>query len=279
MLVYLNGAFLPADQARISPFDRGFLFGDGVYEVVRYFNRRPVRLRPHIERLARSMREIQLTGFDAELLGPVGEELLLREELSDASIYWQVTRGVEATRRHVPAREMTPTVFAYAESTPSLDECREPRRMKAILYDDIRWGRGDIKSISLLGGLLGKLAARDAGGDEAIFHRDGLLTEGGATNVIVVDRAGIARTPPLAGAGRILDGITRGLVLEVAPEIRVEPIRVDSLGSSREVLLIGTRTFVGSVIELEGQRVGEGIPGPFARELNRRLVARLRAEA
>lgn len=280
MLVYLNGEFLDATEARISVFDRGFLFGDAVYEVTRFYDGRGLRLEHHLDRLRRSLDAIHITAFDVGALQRVSFELLDRTGMRDASVYWQVSRGVQPEgRRHLPKGPISaPTVFAWAEPELSLDECETLRPMKAIARPDTRWWRCDIKSTNLLANLLLKMEAAACGADEAIQHLDGLITEGASTNILVVTESGEIATPPLNHPKPILPGITRRLALDACPEIIERPIALEELLDAREIVLVGTRTMMAPVVELDGAAVGEGTIGPVARRLAEQTFALARRE-
>src|SRR5690606_8133242 len=166
MPVYLNGRFVEPQDATISVMDRGFLFGDAVYEVIRYFEGCPIDLAGHTERMDRSLRECGIEGFDPSVMGPVGEELLERHGWRDAAVYWQVSRGVAPERDHLPPDGLIPTVFATASKMPDLHECRRLRGIAAITHPDVRWRRCDIKSTNLLPNVMAKVQARDSGASE-----------------------------------------------------------------------------------------------------------------
>jgi len=154
-MVYLNGEFVSAAEARVSVFDRGFLFGDAVYEVLRYFDGKPFAMDLHIQRLHRTLGEVRLAHFRAEEIIRLGDELLARNDLRDACVYWQITRGTGPGRSHLPPADLRPTVFGCADPTPPLSECLVPPEVAAALHEDWRWARCDIKSTNLLANILG----------------------------------------------------------------------------------------------------------------------------
>lgn len=261
---YLNGEYLPLREARISPLDRGFLFADGVYEVLPAWNGQPFRFTEHFDRLDRSLREIRLAPpltrdeWRALLTG-----LIERNGRADMYLYVQVTRGAEYGRNHVFPAETRPTVFAMASPLPVFTEAQRRSGLAAITVEDFRWGRCDIKSIALLPNILMKQAARDAGADEAIIVRDGQVLEGASTSVLaVID--GELRTPP--DSRRILPGTTRDVALELARDgfrFRMAEITVGELARADEIWIAAATRDVLPVTRLDGCPVGSGRPGPL----------------
>lgn len=276
-IVFLDGAYLPLDLARISPEDRGFLFGDGVYESLRYYpvpagtiaTRGIFELDRHLDRLARSLRGVRLEGVDIARVATVAGELLERNALRehDATIYVQITRGA-APRTHVfPGAQARPTVYAIARKFEAPVEKWE-HGIEVALVDDVRWGRCDVKSIALLANVLASEEARERGASEAVFVREGEITEGAHTAVaFVVD--GCVRTHP--ETSRILPSVTRALVLELCASLGIavdeRPLRRDELRSAQEMMVLGTTTEVMPVVRVEGEAVGDGAPGPVTRRI------------
>lgn len=292
VIVYLNGDLLPRDRARVSVFDRGFVFGDGVYEGLRAVPReagggggaatRIVGLRGHEERMAEGLREARID-WDVRRIGPESERLLAANFMLDAFVYWQVTRGTPGAgapvRQRVPPKDMTPTVFAYCSAQPAVESCVMPVAKSAVTMRDIRWEMGRLKSISLMGNVWCAMHADAAGADDAILLRggaEGLVGEGLATNVVVVTREGEVCTPALESVP-ILAGVTRAILLRERPEIRERAVRASELRDAREIMLIGTTTMVASVTRLDGRPVGDGTPGPVAFSLLRTLVDAIRS--
>lgn len=284
MLIYLNGAYLEKAAARVSVDDRGFLFGDGVYEVTRALRGQLFAGERHLQRLERGMKELELRwpdGLDGAGLTAVSERLLRDNDLAtgDAMVYVQITRGGEGTpRQHVfPGPTTPPTVYVAASRFTPPDDVRA-RGAAAITVPDQRWGRCDLKTIQLLPNVLAKQRAAAAGAYDALQVRDGIMTEGAHTNAFaVLDR--VVRTHP-AGP-HILSGITREIVLEVAAEVGLstseEPIRAVDLSRATEVFLTGTTTDVMPVVRLDGKPVGTARPGPVSLQLQARLRERLHA--
>ncbi len=287
MHLHLNGKLVPASEAAISPLDRGFLFGDGVYEGLRAVpapggGAHVFAMNRHLDRLRASLREVAIA-FDPAPLVPWTAELLAAEGLTDAFVYWQVTRGTpgpdDPPRSRIPPAGLTPTVMGYCSPQPPLSSFAAPPCRRAVTLEDIRWRRGDIKSISLMGNILLTMQAAAAGVDDAIFITPaGLVGEGIATNVILAFADGRIATPAFDSAP-LLGGITRAILLEAAPEIEQRPIRAGELAEASEVILIGTTTMVTSVTELDGRPVGGGVPGPVARRLLGLLLGTIRRES
>lgn len=276
--VYLNGEFIPAVEARVSVFDRGFLFGDAVYEVIRYFDGHPFAMDLHVGRLHRTLGEVRFSHFKAEEIIRLGEELLARNDRRDACIYWQISRGAGQGRAHVPPADMRPTVFGCVDPTPPLAECVEPAEMSASLHEDWRWARCDIKSTNLLPNILGKLAAADRGAQEVIFHRAGRVSEGGSTSVLVA-LDGRLVTPPIDDPDlSILHGITRRVIARLpGAEVIERPVTVGELRGACEIILAGTRTLLAAVTSLDGRPVGSGRAGPIVTALLARFVEAIRS--
>jgi len=265
--VYLNGNYLPLEEAKISPLDRGFLFGDGIYEVIPSYRGIPFLLDAHLERLRRSLSEIRL----ADPLGGTAWRVMLERLLElnpggDRGIYLQVTRGV-APRDHAFPAPTAATVFAMVNPIrPPSPETLE-QGVGAVLLPDERWGRCDIKAITLLANVLMRQTAVEQGAVEAILLRDGRLTEGAASNVFVV-HDGVVRTPPLDHG--ILPGITRrfvlGLLAAHGSPVFEETISESDLRTADEVWLTSSTKEILAVTRLNGQPVGSGYPGPVWRQ-------------
>lgn len=289
MIVHLNGHLLPVDEARISPLDRGFVFGDGLYEGLRAAaidgRTHVVGLDRHIERMRGGLAECGIE-FDPRGLRQATYDLLEANSMRDAFVYWQVTRGTprpgDPPRTRVPRKGMTPTVFGYCAPQPPLVSFSEPPRKTAVTLEDIRWTLGHIKSISLMGNIVLTMRADAAGAEEAIFVRSGLVGEGTATNVLLAidnERGGREVVTPALDCVPILRGVTRTILLEADPAIVERPIRVHELARASEVMVIGSTTMVTSIVRLDGRIVGEGRPGPEAARLLRLLLDAIRREA
>lgn len=272
--VYLNGEFVPPDRARVSVFDRGFVFGDGVYEVIPVFGGRLFRLEHHLARLERSLAAIRMESpLDAADWEAVFARLVRENGHGDQSIYLQVTRGV-APRDHAFPAGVRPTVFAYAQALKYPEPAAVAQGVAAVTAADIRWLRCDIKAIALLANALLRQQAIDRGAAEAILIRDGLVTEGAASNIFVVSQ-GTLITPP--NGPFILPGITRDLVLELAHAhgipAREEPLAEAALYTADEIWMTSSTREILSVTRLNDRPVGSGRPGP----LHARLFALYKA--
>lgn len=261
---YLNGEYLPLEAARVSVLDRGFLFGDGVYEVIPVYAGRPFRLGPHLDRLERSLAETRIRNPHARDEWEVILNGLIARGGGDAlALYLQVTRGV-AKRDHAFPEDVTPTVFAMVNVMPSLPEGLLEHGASAVVRDDLRWHRCDIKAITLLANVLMRQSAADEGATEAILVRDGLVTEGAATNLFMV-RKGVIVTPPKGPL--LLPGITRDFVLELAHteglRCQERDIPEAELREADEVWLTSSTKEVLPVTTLDRAPVGDGRPGPM----------------
>lgn len=277
--VYWCGRFLPRDQATMDVEDRGVLFGDGVYEVVRYYGGRSLAMAAHVARLRGSLAAMALPQMpDIEQLEAISDELVRRNGCPDAKVYWQVTRG-PWPRDHVIPRQAQPTLLVMASSSSTLEQVAAATPARAILAPDIRWGRCSAKTLMLLPAVLARTQARDAGADEAILHRHGTVTEGSATNVLIV-RDGEVWTHPADDF--ILHGVTRAITLDLARGLGL-PVRercyhVSELLTADEVLISGTTTHVRAVVSVDGRAVAGGQPGPVARRLLAALVEHIRGQ-
>lgn len=281
--VYLNGEFLPLERARVSVMDRGFLFGDGVYEVIPAYGGRLFRLHHHLRRLDNSLAAIRMDNplsdgdWEAAL-----QRLVAQHPGRDLGVYLQVTRGPADKRDHVIPATVTPTVFAMANPVDPPDPALAERGVSAVTLDDIRWRLCHIKATTLLANVLLRQQARDEGAVEAILVRDGEVTEGAASNLFIVSE-GLLLTPPKGP--HLLPGITRDLILELAAEAGI-PCAEASIGMAQleaadEIWLTSSTREVLPVTRLNGAAVGAGVPGPLWRhmaELYQAYKARLRAE-
>lgn len=268
LTIYLNGQYVPYAQASIPVEDRAFLLADGIYEMIRVYGGRPFGMDGHLKRLARSARELRMPEPDLVEIERAALELLRTNNLSEATIYIQVSRGAYTPRTHAfPSGPITPSTLIIARSFKANEKLWETG-IKAVTVPDQRWARCDIKSVSLLPNVLAKQKAVDAGAGEAIFVRDGFAIEGSSSNFFaVID--GEIRTYPACNF--ILCGITRNAVLDVARSlgytIREEGIPVDALDRCSEMWVTSTTQEVMPIVEIDGRKVGEGRPGPVATAL------------
>jgi D-alanine transaminase len=271
VLVYLNGEYVPMEEARVSVDDRGFLFADGVYEVVRIYAGRPYELEEHLARLLRGLTALDMDYRDTGALERIARRLVQENDVSGAGyIYVQVTRG-SAPRKHAfPPTGTPPTVYVAARPyTPHPDSFFDDG-VQVITVPDTRWSRCDIKSISLLPNILANQAAKAAGAFEAVLVRDGVVTEGSHSNVWGV-RDGRLVTYP--ASNYILAGMTRATVFRLAADLGIEAaegtILAEELPDLDEVFLTGTTTEVMPVVAVDGREIVDGEPGPITRRLVR----------
>ncbi len=273
MIAYFNGRFLPKEEITLSPDDRAFLFGDGVYEVVRAYGGKLFQLPAHLERLRRSLREVQLSEAIATEMGQVAPQLLAQNGLTngDATVYIEVTRGAAPRKHAFPGADTAPTVYAAASPFTPVAE-KYIKGVKIILVPDIRWARCDIKAVSLLPNVLANQQAHASGAEEAVFVRDGAITEGTHTNFAAVF-GGQLVTAPLTHY--ILDGITRQVVLGLCRNlgipVREYPILAEDFPETEEMMILGTTTEVMPVVQVNDAPVGRGAPGPVTLKLYQAL--------
>ncbi|GHD66982.1 D-amino acid aminotransferase [Jeongeupia chitinilytica] len=265
LTAYLNGRFAPLGDLSVPVLDRGFLFGDGVYEMIPVYSRKPFRLDPHLERLAASLAAIRIANPHTQAeWRRIIETLVRHQPFDDQSIYLQVTRGVAYPRNHAFPAEATPTVFLLADPLRTPLPAQVVSGIAAVTQADVRWLRCDIKAISLLANVLARQGAVDAGVAETVLLRDGLLIEGSASNIFVV-RDGMLLAPPPSHL--MLTGITYDLVLELAARHgmphQVREITEAELRSADEIWLTSSSKEVLAIVTLDGTPVGNGAPGPI----------------
>jgi D-alanine transaminase len=283
-IIHLAGEYLPTHEARVDVDDRGFLFGDGVYEAMRAVDGFFIERDAHLLRLQRGLAGLEFQPHPAVDSATLTSTCLRLLELNDlreghALVYLQVTRGVAQRSHHFPIGPVQPTVYASATRFSPPRELQE-NGAAAITQDDQRWKRCDLKTINLLPNVLAKQHAREAGAIEAILLRDRVVTEGSHTNVFAV-LDGVVRTHPRTA--EILHGVTREVVLSLAYEagLPVEERAIDAseLPVAEEVFLTGTTTDLIPITQIDGRPVGSGSPGPVARTLLERYLAFMRDAA
>ena len=267
--VYLNGEFLPIAEARVPVLDRGFIFGDGVYEVVPVYGRVPFRWDQHRARLSRSLERIRIADpMDGEGWRALVDALVARHPWDDQFVYLQVTRGV-AKRDHAFPAGIAPTVFGMSSPLAPVPAEMVERGVPAITLPDERWLNCDVKSTSLLGNVLAKQAAVDAGAFECVMFRDGLLTEGSSSNIWVVSEGRVLAPPP---DRRILQGVRYGLLESLATDeglpFELRPITRAEVDAADELMLTSATREVLPITRLDGRPVGDGVPGPVFRRLH-----------
>ncbi len=275
-IAYVNGRYVPHAEAAVHIEDRGYQFGDGVYEVCEVRDGALIDETRHLARLARSLRELRIRRpMSDAALKVVLRETIRRNRVRDGIVYLQVTRGVARRDHYFPPESVAPALVLTARSSDRAKvEATAAAGASVITLPENRWPRVDIKSIGLLPNVLAKQQARDAGAREAWFvDADGFVTEGGSTNAWIVTAAGAIVTRP-ADAG-ILRGVTRATVFDMARElgltIEERAFSVDEAKAAREAFITAATTIVTSVIAIDGAPVGDGAPGPVARELRRRF--------
>jgi D-alanine transaminase len=268
-LANINGTAIPLAEAKVSALDRGFLFGDAVYEVLRVYQGRPWLANEHFHRLARSLEAIRIRGVDLDRLSCRMADTIAAGPFREATVYIQITRGT-APRTHVFPADVTPLEFLYVQEFH--DHYAEARRIGApvITQPDIRWGRCDVKSTNLLANVLAIQAAKEAGCREALLYLpDGTLTEGTHSSFFAV-RDGAILTAP--NSNDILPGITRGLVLRLSHRagipVKEQILKRSDMDHVAELFLTGTTSEVLPVVRVDGMPIGDGRPGPITRRLH-----------
>jgi D-alanine transaminase len=268
-IVYLNGKFMPVEDAHIPVLDRGFIFGDGVYEVIPVYSRHPFRLAEHLHRLQHSLDRVRIANpySDAEWARLAGE-IIERNAGEDQSVYLQVTRGV-AKRDHAFPKGVQPTVFMMSNPLVTPAPALVESGVACISAQDYRWLNCDIKSVSLLGNCLLRQLSADAGAAETILFRDGRLTEASASNVFIV-RDGVVLTPPQDNL--VLPGITCDVVIEIARarefQLEVRPVSEAEVRGADEIWITSSTKEVLAVTTFDGKPVGDGKPGPLFRRMH-----------
>ncbi len=278
-IAYFNGNFLPTEQIHISPDDRGFLFADGVYEVIRWYEGFFYDMEGHMTRLKRSMREIRLEWPDVDTFPAVAQELITRNSLGNLPVfvYLQVTRGVSKRSHAFPSPGIAPTVYAFARSfNPEKDLLS--KGIKTILLEDTRWTRCDIKSVSLLPNILSFQKAIECGSLECIFIRDNIITECAHSNVFFVINNVLTTHPE---SEKVLTGITRKNVLRLAREAGIKvsetALPANRLSEISEAFVTNTLDEITPVISIDNKPVGKGIPGPVTKLLHEKFEAEIEA--
>ncbi|MEM9795971.1 MAG: D-amino-acid transaminase [Pseudomonadota bacterium] len=268
-IVYVNGDYVPEDQAKISVFDRGFLFADGVYEVTSVLDGKLIDFAGHAARLRRSLGELDMESpVTEEALLEIHRELVARNGIEDGLVYLQITRGA-ADRDFAFPDEATPTIVLFTQSKPGLSDSAASRDgIKVVSIPDRRWGRRDIKTVQLLYPSMGKMMAKAEGADDAWMVEDGHVTEGTSNNAYIVKGNTIV-TRHLGE--EILHGITRAAVLRMAREAQMKveerAFTIEEAKEADEAFITSASSFVTPVVQIDGQSVGGGTPGRVARRL------------
>ncbi len=267
-IVFLNGAYVERKKASISPDDRGFIFADGIYEVTKFYHGKPFRMADHLERLKRSLKEIDIEYEHVSELETISLTLLEKNNLlnTHAGVYWQISRGAHSRVHHFPC-DIKPTLYAFAFPLPSAEE-KLRKGIKVIVQEDIRWKRCDIKSVSLLPNTMLYNEAVKKGAGESILVRDGYVTEATHSGLFTV-KNGVLITRPLSNL--ILPSITRKVVLEICAEnqflVEEKLFTEAELKEMDEVFICGTGSEILPVVEVDDVRIGNGEPGPVTRKI------------
>lgn len=280
-IVFLNGSFLPPEDAKVPIMDRGFLFADGVYEGVGVLGGRLVDNEAHLERLERSLREVRIDNpYSRNEWTRLEQELVRRNGMMEGFLYLQITRGV-AERDFFFPNDVTPTVMMFTQAKAIADTPAARDGIAVITVPDQRWERRDIKSISLLAQVLAKQAAKEAGAQEAWMVEDGYVTEGGSSSGFIVTKAGSIVVRPLSHA--ILPGITRQSLLRLSKEggIPLEERRftVEEAYDAAEAFLTSASNFVLPIVSIDGRTIGDGKPGPITQRLRQFYLQMAREQA
>nr|WP_325250082.1 D-amino-acid transaminase [Amylibacter sp.] len=278
--VYLNGEYLPENEAKVSIFDRGFLMADGVYEVTSVLDGKLLEFEGHLKRLERSLSELDMDkpeGFD-DLL-EIHRELVKRNDVDQGGVYLQITRGA-ADRDFVFPKDAKPTLVLFTQSKPLLDNPSAQNGISVIFADDIRWGRRDIKTVQLLYPSMCKMMAKAAGADDAWLVEDGFITEGSSNNAYIVKGNKII-TRGLSND--ILHGITRASLLKYAAEAQMEieerNFTPDEARDADEAFISSASTFVMPVVKVDGGEIGDGKPGSVSKRLREIYIDESRKRA
>ena len=282
--VYVNGEYLPEDQAKVSIFDRGFLMADGVYEVTSVLDGKLIAFDGHAERLTRSMNELDMRApATTEELLEIHRELVRLNDITDGLIYLQVTRGSDGDRDFAfPDPETTaPSLVLFTQSKPGLADNPAARDgIRVISIEDIRWGRRDIKTVQLLYPSMGKMMAKKAGVEDAWMVEDGFVTEGTSNNAYIVKDGKIVTRET---SSDILHGITRKAVLELAREAQMQVeernFTIEEAQQADEAFVTSASAFVTPVVEIDGAMIGAGTPGKLAPRLREIYLEEMRKTA
>ncbi|WP_411352146.1 D-amino-acid transaminase [Leisingera aquaemixtae] len=281
--VYVNGEYLPEGEAKVSIFDRGFLFADAVYEVTSVLDGKLIDFDGHAVRLERSLKELDMASpCSKEELLEIHRKLVELNGIEEGLVYLQVTRGSDGDRDFVfPSADTPPSLVLFTQNKPGLaDSPAAQKGAKVISIEDIRWGRRDIKTVQLLYPSMGKMMAKKAGCDDAWLVEDGYVTEGTSNNTYYVKNGKIV-TRPLSND--ILHGITRAAVLRLAAEAQMEIeerlFTIEEAKEADEAFTTSASAFVMPVVEIDGVQLGDGTPGPIAKRLREIYLEESRKKA
>jgi D-alanine transaminase len=281
-IAYVNGSFVPQDEAKISIMDRGFLFADGIYEVSAVLDGKLVDNAMHMARLERSVGEISLPlPLPVKRIAELMLELVQKNGLKEGLVYLQVTRGAEATRNFPFPKEMKPSLVMFCDFKAFVDSPQARTGIKLKSVEDIRWARRDIKSVALLAQVLAKQAAAAEGCQEALMHEGGVVTEGGSSTAFIVKGEGAsARIVTRENSRKILPGCTRRALMDLAKETGIEieerAFTLEEAYAAKEAFITSATSFVMPVTEIDGRAIGGGQVGPVARRLRELYVEHAR---
>ena len=266
-ITYFNGKFIPKEEVKINPDDRGFLFADGIYEVVRWYEGFFYDMNSHVTRLKRSLRELRINWDATDKFPSIANELIKLNKLENqpAMLYLQVTRGAARRSHSFPSPEVTPTAYAFAWGFVP-DTSAKESGIKVMMKEDIRWSRCDIKSVALLANTISFQEAQENGLKECIFVRNGLITEGSHSNIFFIIEGTLFTHPE---SNNILSGVTRKNILRIAQDsgikIREEAVQENRIRFIQEAFITNTSLEISPVVELGGNTLGDGLPGPVTR--------------
>ena len=273
-ICFLNDKYLDIQKAKISPLDRGFLFGDAIYEVIIAINKKPFELGAHLTRLKKNISSLKYSLSDQIDLEEIIQEVISRNKFLNQIIYVQISRGTDAIRDHIPSNDLTPTIFVSSHElktdfSPSSGE-------KAILLEDFRWRKSQIKATSLLANVIYRSEAKHREVFETILFENGFITEGAVSNVFCCIDNKIF-TPPLTE--NILPGVTRKVILELIQDTSLEyeetKIPVDSFLSAQEIWVTNSTKGIIPIIELDGKKIGSGLPGEKYHQICKAFISKL----
>ncbi|MCL0012881.1 D-amino-acid transaminase [Providencia rettgeri] len=280
MIAYVNGQFLPEEDASVSVFDRGFLFADAVYEVTAIINGKLVDFDRHMARLQRSCAELQLSlPYDLAELKQIHLQLVQKNNIEEGLVYLQLTRGNAHQRSFLyPDKQTKSTLVLFAQKTQIVENEKSKYGIKVVTVDDIRWQRCDIKTVALLAASMAKEYAKQQGADDAIFVKNGYITEGSSSNCFIINQQNQIQTRGLNN--EILSGITRQAILQLAREQQIDivekPFSIDEMLEAKEVFITSATTLVWPVIMANNQFIGEGKPGKLAIRLREIYLQKLK---
>jgi len=280
--IFVNHQYVPEAEAKISVFDRGFLFADAVYEITSVMEGKLVDFDGHLARLRRSLGELDMVlPLEREQLLDMHRQLVERNQIKEGLVYLQITRGAAERDFAFPPPDTPQTVVAFTQKKNLTNNPAAEKGIKIVTLADLRWGRCDIKTVQLLCASLGKMEAKNHGADDAWLVAEGFVTEGTSNNAYIVKSDGVIVTRNLSH--RILSGITRNAVLKCAEHLNMKveqrPFTVDEAKGAVEAFCTSATTFVLPIVEIDGEKVGEGTPGPLARKLREIYISEAMSSA